>query len=266
MTKTEHRSTSRVLDILELLAFSSEGYTLTEIANAITAPKSSIFPVIGTLLQRNFIAFNKQTSRYTIGISTFAVGSSYLENMDVLNLIKEEMQLIVDKCLETCQMGVLHKDKVLYIAKIDSPEPIRLLSSVGNQLPAYCTALGKALLCDYSKQQLNELYPDGLKSYTPNTITDFDVLYQQLLTVRKTHIAMESEEITDHINCIAVPIRKDNKAIVSISVTIPTFRVAPEKTELIKKLLIQSKNKIETLLNRLDIDIIAGALSSIYNK
>lgn len=255
MTKNEHRPTSRVLDILELLAFSSGGYTLTEIASAIDAPKSSIFPVIHTLLQRKFITIDKQTSKYTIGINTFAVGSSYLENLNVLNFITEEMQLIVDKCLETCQLGVLDKDKVLYIAKIDSPEPIRLISSVGKQLPAYCTALGKALLCDYSKEDLKELYPDGLPRHTLSTITDFDALYQQLSDIRETNIAMEFGEITEHIECVAVPIRKDGKVVLSISVSIPSFRATEEKVELIKKLLIPSKNKIENLLNKHDIDM-----------
>lgn len=255
MTESEHRPTSRVLDILELLAFSPEGHTLTEIATAIGAPKSSIFPVVRTLYQRKFIELNKETSKYTIGINTFAVGSSYSQNLNVLDFITEEMQIIVDKSLETCQLAVLNKDKVLYMAKIDSPEPIRLISSVGKSLPAYCTALGKALLCDYSKEYLKSLYPNGLQSYTPNTITDFDVLHNQLCTVRETNVAMEFGEATDHIKCIAVPIRKNNKIILAISVSIPVFRATPEKMELVEKLLLQSKTKIETLLDKLDIDI-----------
>lgn len=255
MIQTEHRPTSRVLDILELLSSSTEGYTLTEIADAINTPKSSIFPVVHTLNQRRFISINKQTSKYIIGINTFAVSSCYLKNLDVLDLIKEEMRHIVDEGLETCQLGVLDKGEVLYIAKIDSLEPIRLISSVGNRLPAYCTALGKALLCDYSSSKLRNLYPNELKSFTKNTITNIDVLYEQLNTIHETSIAMECEESTQHIKCIAVPVRKDNIIVLSISVTIPTFRETPEKIELVKKLLIQSKNKIEILLKNLNIDI-----------
>lgn len=255
MIQTEHRPTSRVLDILELLSSSTEGYTLTEIADAINIPKSSIFPVIHTMNQRRFISINKQTSKYIIGINTFAVGSFYLNKLDILELIKEEMKHIVDEGLETCQLGVLDKTDVLYIAKIDSLQPIRLISSVGNRLPAYCTALGKSLLCDYSISKLRTLYHNKLKSYTKNTITNFDVLHEQLVVIRETNIAMECEESTDHIKCIAVPVYKDNRIVLSISVAIPTFRETPEKIELIKKLLIQSKNKIETLMNNLNSDI-----------
>ena len=52
MPQNEHRATSRVLDILEMLSSSNDGYTLTEIAKQIKAPKSSIFPIIHTLEDR----------------------------------------------------------------------------------------------------------------------------------------------------------------------------------------------------------------------
>lgn len=255
MTRSDHRPTSRVLDILELLAFSPEGYTLTEIASAINAPKSSIFPVIHTLLERNFIAINNQTSKYEIGVSSFAVGSSYMEKMNILDFVKEEMKHIVDVSSEICQLGILDKSDVLYIAKVDSPEPIRLISSVGKRLPAYCTALGKALLCDFSREEIEHLYPDGLKSYTKNTITNFDILYSQLSNIRKTNIATEIDESTDHLKCLAVPIRQDKKIVFSISISIPEFRVTAEKDQLVEKLLLQSKAKIEKLINNLHIDM-----------
>jgi len=258
--QSEHRPTSRVLDILELLSSTSDGYTLTEIADAIGTPKSTIFPVIHTMNQRDFISISKQTSKYIIGINSFAVGSSYLQNLNSLNFIKEEMRHIVDKSFETCQLGILDKGDVLYIAKIDSLEPIRLISSVGKRLPAYCTALGKALLCDYSISDLETLYSNGLKSYAKNTITNLNVLHNQLVNIHESNIALECEESTNHIKCIAIPVRKDNKIVIAISVTIPIFRETPEKIELITKLLVQAKNKIELLFNNLNIDINASTL------
>lgn len=70
------------------------------------------------------------------------------------------MKAIVNQCAEICQFGILEHSDVLYLAKVDSPEPIRLSSSIGKRLPAYCTSLGKALLCEFSKEELQELYPE----------------------------------------------------------------------------------------------------------
>lgn len=80
------------------------------------------------------------------------------------------MTNIVNSCSETCQLGILDNNEVLYIGKVDSPEPIRLISYVGKKIPANCTGLGKALLCDFDKEKLISLYPDGLKVLQKNQL------------------------------------------------------------------------------------------------
>ena len=78
----EHRSTMRALSIFELLAFgdNSEGYTLTEIATKLRAPKSSISPIIHTLTTNRYLKYNSDTARYSIGRRAFEVGNTYIKN------------------------------------------------------------------------------------------------------------------------------------------------------------------------------------------
>ena len=67
MAQTAHRSTSRVLDIFELLSTtSSDGATLTEIAQALESPKSSILPILQTLVARGYIDMDYRTNKYSI--------------------------------------------------------------------------------------------------------------------------------------------------------------------------------------------------------
>ena len=69
MAQTAHRSTSRVLDIFELLSTtSSDGATLTEIAQALESPKSSILPILQTLVARGYIDMDYRTNKYSISI------------------------------------------------------------------------------------------------------------------------------------------------------------------------------------------------------
>lgn len=252
--KIEHRPTARVLNILELLASSTEGLTLTEIAEAIDAPKSSILPFIHTMAQRKFIFQNKNTNKYSIGIASFCVGSSYSNNMSALEFIKSEMRYIVKKTNEICQMGILDKGQVLYIAKVDSENPIRIISSVGKRLPAYCTALGKAMLCNTTIEDIKKLYPKGLIPFTSKTVTSFEELEKQLEEVRKTNIAYEFGEINEPSYCLSTPLTKDGDILAAISVSIPSFRMTEEKNELIKSLLLSSKMKIETYFREHNVD------------
>lgn len=254
MKNKEHNPTLRVLNILETLASNPEGLTLTQIAEIINSPKSTILPIIHTMANRKFIFFNEKTYTYTIGISSFCVGSSYTSNMNALQFIKSEMEYVVKKTDEICQMGILDGGEVLYVAKVDSTNPIRILSSVGKKLPAYCTALGKAMLFNYSKEELNNLYPEGFKAYTKNTITDFDILYKQLEEIKQTKVATEYGEVNEDSSCISVPLINNNKIIAAISVSTPSFRLTQEKSEQIISYLLNAKKKIEIFFKKHDIN------------
>ncbi|MGF0034477.1 IclR family transcriptional regulator [Bariatricus sp. SGI.154] len=254
MPTNEHRPTTRVLDILELLAEMQSGMSLTEIAEAISAPKSSILPLMHTLASRKFIFYDKDTQKYTIGVAAFSVGSSYIQQMSSMQFIQSEMQHLTASCNETCQLGIRDDESVLYLAKVDSPEPLRLISYVGKRLPLYCTALGKSLLCDSTLDELTQLYPNGLKAYTPNTITDIQVLYDQLQQIKQGKIAQECEEVNLNLKCISTPLRKNSKIVAALSVSIPVFRSTAEKEEQIIKLLHEKRQIIETYFLNYNID------------
>ena len=249
MPYTTHRPTARVLDIMQLLSTSKEGCSLTEIATAISVPKSTIVPIIRTLCERRFIT-QHGSNKYTVGISALIVGSACLQDMDILELFKSQMKRIVSATSEACQLGVLVGGDVLYLAKEESPEPIRLISFVGKRLPAYSTAIGKALLSEYTLQGLQTLYPQGLAPVTERTCTDFNRFY---------------DECQHGINCFSVPLSYHGHYIAAMSVSIPSFRLTEEKKEKTIAALKTSKEKLEhtfTELNINDIDFFAKSFQS----
>ncbi|QHQ61979.1 helix-turn-helix domain-containing protein [Anaerocolumna sedimenticola] len=251
--KNNHRSTNRVLDVLELIASNQKGYTYTEICEKIDAPKSSMFPILHTLVDRHYL-FIDAKSRYKIDRAAFQVGNSYLEHLNFLEEAQNILVNIVNRCAETCHFAILSEGDVLYLKKIDSPESIRMFSSVGKRIPAYGTALGKALLMDYNLNELKKLYPKGLVPLTKNTIADFDQLQEQLIKARMDGYAYEIEESNEFIRCIAVPIHHKGAIVAAISVAVPTFRYTEEKSTLIKMLLSDAQNKLESILKNLDAD------------
>lgn len=251
--RNNHRSTSRVLDVLELIASNNQGFSFTEICEKIDAPKSSMFPILHTLVERCYLKIDSN-SNYKIDRVAFQVGNSYLEQLNIMEEVENLLRNIVNICSETCHFAILDKGDVLYLKKIDSPESIRMISNVGKKVPAYGTALGKALLIDYSPENLKKLYPEGLLPLTENTITDFTGFHEQLLKARIEGLTYEVEESNQYIRCIAVPIRQKNQPVAAISTAIPTFRYNEEKCSLIKMLLFDAKNKLENILNNIDSD------------
>ena len=176
------------------------------------------------------------------------MGMIYLQNNGVYDEIFGLMRHIVKECSESCNYAKLSDGDVLCLMKVDSPEAIRMFSAPGRRMPAYSTALGKALLSDMSRDQIRSLYPNGLQAITKNTVTDMDKLFKQLMEVRQTGIATEWEENIEMIRCFAVPIRYNGAITAASSVAIPTFRCSDEKANKIKGLLIAARPKIVSLL------------------
>lgn len=242
-----HRTTYRVLTLLTLLSQHEEGLTFTEIQQRVDIPKGTLSPILHTMEHMRFISYNSATGRYRIGINAYLAGKTYRRSDAMLQFIIEEMHRIVEACSETCQLGVLEGPNVAYVAKVDSPSPIRLISDVGKVFPAYCTAIGKAILSEFDREKVEELLPETFSAYTAHTLKNVDEFWDQLVEVRRTGFARDFEEITDGVTCIAVSIHIDGEVAYGLSVTTPSYRLNDEKRELIESLLTNAKNHIERL-------------------
>ncbi len=249
-----HLPTWRVFRILEVISLHKDGLTLSEIAQHTSIPKGTLSPIVQTLVSVHFLHKSKPLQRYTLGIKTIEVGQRFFDHFDLLEKVKQEIHTVVEGCSETCHLGVLEEGDVLYLHKEDSNKAIRMFSSIGRRLPAYGTGLGKALLSGFSETEIRNLYPEGLKPITENTIVDFSILIRQLEQARLEGVAYEKEESSMQIQCVAVPLRKNNEIQAAISVSIPVFRVTDTLINEVRSLLFIAQDRIETILRGTDYD------------
>lgn len=102
--------------------------------------------------------------------------------------------------------------------------PIRLPTRRGGRKPAYCTALGKALVA-YDDDALQAVTAAPMPRKTANTITAPDALWTELNRVRGEGVAFDRGEAYADLVCVAAPIRCSGWAIGAISVTGPAGRM-----------------------------------------
>ncbi len=243
-----HKPTWRVISILNYVS-SNKGVTLVECTNALGIPVGTIYPILQTLVDLQYLAYDNSSRKYTTGLRLFLAGSVYATGENGYESIREILRQSAEKSGgETMHLAKLEGGNVLYVIKVESTQSVRTYSAVGAILPAYGTSLGKALLSDLSLEAIKKLYPDGLKPITRNTITSFDVLMEQLEEIRRTGFAYECEESNYDVRCIARPLRVNGHVVAAISVAMPIFRYSAEKKERIEKELINAGNQIEKIL------------------
>ncbi|HIX90721.1 MAG TPA: IclR family transcriptional regulator [Candidatus Agathobaculum pullicola] len=246
MAQDQHRTTTRILDILEHVSAVKAGMTLTELAQTLNAPKSSLFPIVHTLEERRYLQQNHETGRYIIGPSGLVLGAAFSADSG-MEPVTKIMKHVVAVCQETCQFGILDHGNVLYVGKEDSTQAIRMISWVGNRLPANATAIGKALLSGLTDDEIRALYADGMPRLTEHTITDLNILLAQLDAIRHGEIATEKEESTAQMLCWALPLRRQGKVFAALSISVPLFRCQEEKIAQVIQCLKQAQTEIEQL-------------------
>ena len=125
----------------------------------------------------------------------------------------------------TANLAVLDGTMGVFVDKIESKDfGIKLFSEIGKTFPLHCTGLGKALLAFSSNDTLAKLLETPLKATTENTITDPEAFKRELTLIRKRGFALDNEEITRGIICIAAPVFGFKGDLVcSISITFPAY-------------------------------------------
>lgn len=244
-----HKPTERVLSILNLLS-ASPNLSLTDISTQLHIPKSTLSPILAEMVTQNYLYLSTDTNLYSIGVSSVYLADAYNQTNQIIPFLKNTMKKITNNVGEICQLGKLDGDQIFYILKEEpnTDTPIKIVSHVGKKLPAYCTALGKALLSQLSEQEFNLLYPSSKKllQIAPKTITEIAQLKDNLNSIKLSGIASEYEEVNEHLCCFAVPLNINDHDKVALSITTPIFRMTKEKEQQIKLNLLNAKEKIES--------------------
>lgn len=247
--KQEHMPTVRVIETLEAIASSPKGLTLSEISEKLNYPRSTLMPILKTLTNRSYLSCNPDALTYNIERQLFILGNTYNETSTSLELIKEQMMHVVEACNETCHLGVLSGDKIMYIQKVSGTQPIQFISSIGKKLPAYATALGKALLFDHNKQELETIIGKTYMPLTKHTLTNIDSLYKDIHRDGINNFTYEKEEIVNHARCIAKPLRLNGRIVAAISVSFLVFNGSHDHVKNIKNTLNKYAIIIEKLMH-----------------
>lgn len=245
-----HKPTWRVLEVLETVAQSSHGLNLSSIAAITACPKSTLTPILKTLVDKHYLDINPDSLIYTIGKQAFFLGNMYYQTGSSLDLIRDQMETMVSLCGETCHLGILSGAEIIYLQKVTALKPIQLISSIGKRLPAYATALGKALLFDYQKEDLRKIFPEKLTPLTKNTLKDISTLYQDIHKDPNQEFTYEQEEITEHAQCIAHPLRLNGKIVAAISISFLVFDSSDQHIRDIKNILRRYSVIIERIMEK----------------
>ena len=214
------------LAILEaVVAEQDTGLTFTDIVGKTAIPRATAHRLLKEMVGLGLLVHDPETGRYRGSLKLAGLGAAVTSRFDLRIYAHPYLRALHDKVRHTCHLSVRDGGEGVYVDKIESADyGIKLFSEVGKRFPLHCTAMGKVLLAHLNPAEVHDALTGRLPAYTDGTITSRARLSAELVRVREQGYAVDREEITRGLMCVAAPIFGFGTSVIgAISATFPTY-------------------------------------------
>ena len=235
----------RALDILLCFNEDNPRLSLSQIAGQLNLPKSTIHRHLATLENKHFINRDENTGMYHLGLRFVEMAALILQEAGFQRWTQPHLERLSAECGETVDLAVLDGTHVIYLQVIESSQRVKIAAAVGQRLPAYCTASGKAFLAFLPEEQVREILREKMTRYTENTRISLPLLYEDLRATRERGFAISEQEYEKDIHAVAAPILDASGFPVAvIAVAGPSYRLFHEQMNTLGKSILQAADAI----------------------
>lgn len=226
------KSLDRAMEVLEFLS-AAQGKTLTSLAQDLDQSPATVYRILVTLQGRGLVEFDAEEQLWHIGAQAFVIGARFLRRTSLVDRARPILRRLMEATGETANLGMEREGQVLFLSQVETHSNIRAFFPPGTLSPLHASGIGKALLANTEPDRLERLLSRGpLERFTDHTITSRAELLQDLAQVRARGFAIDNEEKSAGMRCIAAPVFDVNReAVAGISVSGPVSRVSLPQVE-----------------------------------
>ncbi|MDF2884361.1 MAG: IclR family transcriptional regulator [Clostridiaceae bacterium] len=243
------QSLVRAIDILEVLKDSDKSFSVAEISEASQLPSSTVHRILQTLSYKNYVIKNEETHLYQIGSGLIPLGMAAIHHTKLNDVAPAIVKKLADLTSEDAYLVIRAGYKGYVIEKEEGPTNLKFIEKSGAEIDLHCGAIRKSLLAYQSDDFINEFIKNGLKQHTNNTTIDGEKLLLDLDKIRKEGIAVTYGDYIEGACGVGAPVFDfNNKAVASIGVILPDFRINEESLSKLKASVLQCSRELSSLL------------------
>jgi DNA-binding IclR family transcriptional regulator len=239
-------SLGRGLRALTLLAEATGPLGVTELADRLDVDPSSSYRLLATLEQYGFVRQVLPGRKYALGYAVIGLAASVLRKLDVVEAAGPHLRSLAEAGGETAHLAVLDGVNAVFVAREIAAAVLRVDSAIGSGEPAYCTAVGKALLIDANSADLGARFgPGPYPALTAHTMTTLDELAGEIRRTAARGYAYDDEEMHSGVRCLAAPVRDHLGAtIAAIGISGPVGRLTRNHLPLVAAAVLEAAQRV----------------------
>ena len=236
------------VQLLERLVHAGAPCGVTELARLTGLNPSNVHRTLQTWSHLGFVTHDPARGAYHCTLRMFEWGCQVANGLDVRRVAHEHLASLARSTQETIHLSVVDGIEIVYLDKIDSPQPVRAYSEVGGRAPAHCVATGKVLLAHAGTVALAAL-PTPLPHPTQKTVRTLRALRADLAQVRQRGFAVNREEWRTGVSGLGAPVfDHSGQAIAAVGLSAPSARLGPARARKLGAMLVATANSITQAL------------------
>jgi DNA-binding IclR family transcriptional regulator len=205
--RSEIKSLRKALAVLGAVVSAERSPTIAEVAFQAGISRPTAYRIVQTLVSEGFLVHGPDDGRLYIGFETLPLAANLLDRNRMRLEAMPYLHSLASKVNERTNLGVLHRNKILYLAGVEKPSLPMIYSRFGKTVPVHCSSLGKAILAYLPEEEIRKLVDEEpLVRRTPATITELSALFEDLALTRERGYALDCAESSEGTYCIAAPI------------------------------------------------------------
>lgn len=242
------KSLVKVVRILDAFSRTARALSLAELCQRTGYPRSTTHRLLSSMREAGLLDQDRNRDRYRLGLKLYALGNTVLANMDLHREARPYVEALGRLTGQVVHLAVFDGRHAVVIGKsesqIDATSGAFLESA-----PAHCTSVGKAILAHQPDAVLEAFLAEGLARFTENTITDPDMLRQELELTRNRGYSIDQAEHQPGLNCLGAPIRDlSGRVFAAVSVSGPAWKMPLSEAGRIAKIVIHHASGISRAL------------------
>lgn len=211
-----NRTALRVTEILKLLSVYPAGMTLSEIAQELDMPVTSAFDIVRTLRHAHFL--REKDKRFYIGFMAREVGEKYTKKNELYGIAKKFIVEQADACHLVASLVLFEDDSLNYVYQYRPEGSIIAPGASSGKTYLHASATGKVFLAFMQEKKRDKILKSiDFKKFTPNTIDNMPSLLEAISRVQQQGFAVDAEEFSPLLSCIAAPIVYNGSLVAAIT-------------------------------------------------
>ena len=183
------------LQILEYLV-EEKTVSVTGVAKRMGIQKSASYRFLNTLRLHGYVDKDQHNS-YRLTDRLSKLGKGMVPKREFYNIVAQFLDNLAKKNKENngiCNLGMWNGKEIVYM--VQSANDKYMLLTVGSTVPAYCSALGKAVLAYLPDEALeNYIQRTEFVTFTESTVNSAERLRADLQAVREKGYALMDDEL-----------------------------------------------------------------------